>query len=314
MRRHYRLPERFVLFVGTLEPRKNLRRLADAARPRDRPAAAGRGRSGRVGRRPHGTSVGDVRFLGFVPGDDLPALYAAASVFAYPSEREGFGLPVVEAMAQGTPVVTSAGTATEEVAGGAAVLVDPLDVDAIAAGLDTAHDAGRRAGECGTCSRRRADLGGDGRRDDGRLSRGARCRWWMIRTWRRLRRCRPARSSSASTCCGACPATWAGRRSTSSVSSRGLHEAAPDIRAELFVLPGFAAAHRDLAAQHEVVVASLDARRRSRRVLSEATWLPPPPRRCRRRAPRRRHGSAAVAGADRADGPRPAVPQLSRST
>ena len=54
----------------------------------------------------------------------------------------------------------------------------------------------------------------------------------------------------------------------------GLHEAAPEVHAKLFVLPGFAAAHRDLAAQHELVVASLDARRRSRRVLSEATWLP----------------------------------------
>ena len=65
-------------------------------------------------------------------------------MFAYPSESEGFGLPVAEAMAQGTPVVTSAGTSTEEVAGGAAVLVDPFDIDAIAAGID---DAQRRADE-----------------------------------------------------------------------------------------------------------------------------------------------------------------------
>ena len=75
--------------------------------------------------------------------EDLPALYAAATVFAYPSVREGFGLPVAEAMAQGTPVVTSVGTSTEEVAGGAAVLVDPLDVDDIARGHSTAPEPGR---------------------------------------------------------------------------------------------------------------------------------------------------------------------------
>ena len=95
----------------------------------------------------------DVRFLGFVAAADLPALYAAATVFAYPSESEGFGLPVAEAMAQGTPVVTSAGTSTEEVAGGAAVLVDPFDIDAIAAGLDEAQ---RRAGELSVAGRARA--------------------------------------------------------------------------------------------------------------------------------------------------------------
>ena len=96
---------------------------------------------------------GDARFLGFVPREELPALYAAATVFAYPSEVEGFGLPVAEAMAQGTPVVTSAGTATEEVAAGAAVLVDPFDVDSIAGGL---VDAQRRHGELAAAGRRRA--------------------------------------------------------------------------------------------------------------------------------------------------------------
>ena len=92
VRRHYRLPERFVLYVGTLEPRKNLRRLADAARRTADPLPLVV-----VGPDGWGDAVrdvtGDVRFLGFVPADDLAALYAAASVFAYPSEREGFGLP-----------------------------------------------------------------------------------------------------------------------------------------------------------------------------------------------------------------------------
>ena len=126
-----------------------------------------------MGRRAIGLA-GDVRFLGFVPAADLTALYAAATVFAYPSEREGFGLPVAEAMAQGTPVVTSAGTATEEVAGGAAVLVDPLDVDAIAAGLDDADDQAAALAEAGRA--RAADLTWDAsaRRHAGRVPGGAR--------------------------------------------------------------------------------------------------------------------------------------------
>jgi glycosyltransferase involved in cell wall biosynthesis len=68
----------------------------------------------------------------------LSSLYAAASVFAFPSLVEGFGLPVLEALAHGTPVVTSAGTATAEVADGAARLVDPTDPSAIASGIEAA--------------------------------------------------------------------------------------------------------------------------------------------------------------------------------
>jgi glycosyltransferase involved in cell wall biosynthesis len=134
MRRRYGLERRYLLFVGTLEPRKNLTRLVSAVERLETDhvlAVAGLDGWGRAAPPP-----GDrVRLLGFVSDRDRDALYAGADAFVYPSLREGFGLPVAEAMAHGTPVVTSRGTATEEVAGGAAVLVDPTDVDAIADGI-----------------------------------------------------------------------------------------------------------------------------------------------------------------------------------
>lgn len=144
------LPERFVLFVGTVEPRKNLPALADAVGRLDEPlplVVAGAAGWGEV----QIAASADVRFLGFVADADLAALYSAATVFAYPSLHEGFGMPILEAMAHGAPVVTSRGGATEEVAADAAVLVDPADTDSIADGLARAvadrHgliDAGRR--------------------------------------------------------------------------------------------------------------------------------------------------------------------------
>ena len=130
------------MFVGTVEPRKNLRRLAEAVTLLDEPmplvvvGADGWGDAA-------GGIKGDVRFLGFVPTQDLWSLYAGAHVFCYPSMHEGYGLPVLEAMAQGTPVVTSGDTATEEAADGAAVLVDPNDINDIARGI--AEAASRRA-------------------------------------------------------------------------------------------------------------------------------------------------------------------------
>lgn len=134
VRTSYDLPERFVLFVGTLEPRKNLARLMAALESiPDSPPLVIAGMPGWGDHVP--TIYYDVRFLGFVPQHLLPALYEAATVFAFPSVLEGYGLPVIEAMAHGCAVVTSRGTSTEEVAAGAAVLVDPLDVDSIASGL-----------------------------------------------------------------------------------------------------------------------------------------------------------------------------------
>lgn len=140
MRGRYRLDRPFVLFVGTIEPRKNLRRVVEAfARlgrdDLDLVLVGAEGWNEDLG--PLLEAVpGRVRALGFVAPDALAPLYASASVVAYPSLREGFGLPVLEAMAQGAPVVTSRGTATEEVAGDAAVLVEPTSVTSIADGLD----------------------------------------------------------------------------------------------------------------------------------------------------------------------------------
>ena len=124
----------YVLAVGTLEPRKNLSRVAAAA--------ARLGAELRVvGARGWG-GVETPGWVGEVSDEELAALYRGARAFVFPSLYEGFGIPVLEAMASGSPVVTSRGGATEEVAGGAAVLVDPLDEEAIAAGIEEA--SGRR--------------------------------------------------------------------------------------------------------------------------------------------------------------------------
>jgi glycosyltransferase involved in cell wall biosynthesis len=123
----------YVLAVGTIEPRKNLERLAAATRRLGVELRV----AGELGWG-HVELDAAVRRLGRVPDAELARLYRGARCLAYPSLYEGFGIPIVEAMACGTPVVTSRGGATEETAGGAAVLVDPFDPAAIAAGIEEA--------------------------------------------------------------------------------------------------------------------------------------------------------------------------------
>jgi glycosyltransferase involved in cell wall biosynthesis len=157
---NHRLERPYVLFCGTIEPRKNLPRVVEAFRSLDRPdlelvLAGPRGWKQDVGSllEPLG---GRVRPLGFVPKPDLDALYAGAAAVVYPSLQEGFGLPVLEAMARGAPVVTSAGTAMEEVAGDAALLVDPLDVNALAEAMARLLDDRALAASLGRAGAERA--------------------------------------------------------------------------------------------------------------------------------------------------------------
>ncbi|MBI4037010.1 glycosyltransferase family 4 protein [Candidatus Daviesbacteria bacterium] len=168
-------PKNYFLFVGTIQPRKNLARLILAyeqflrrggaeegsrrlARiPSEVEGEDGRRDTGATGPRrdPHLVLVGNkgwsseeiyqlpkklgignqVKFLGFVPDQDLPALYSGAQAFLFPSLYEGFGLPVLEAFACGTPVLTSNTSSLPEVAGKAAILVNPTSVEEISKGI-----------------------------------------------------------------------------------------------------------------------------------------------------------------------------------
>jgi glycosyltransferase involved in cell wall biosynthesis len=142
------IPRPYVLFVGNLEPKKNLPRLIEAFR-----AARSAHRlphklvivGQRLAKGPDGIAgaadlAGDpgLHFTGYVDDADLPALYRGADLAAYPSFYEGFGMPVLEGMAAGAPVLTSNVSSLPEVAGGAAMLVDPYNVDDIARGIHRA--------------------------------------------------------------------------------------------------------------------------------------------------------------------------------
>jgi glycosyltransferase involved in cell wall biosynthesis len=147
--------EPYVLMTGTIEPRKNVPRAVEAfaglpQELRDRFELVIAGPPGWE------TAQIDARLVGLVPDEELPALYAGASVFLYPSLREGFGLPVLEAMAAGTAVVTSNLSSLPEVAGDAAVLVDPYDVASIRAGVEELLTDGARRAALAAAGRERA--------------------------------------------------------------------------------------------------------------------------------------------------------------
>jgi glycosyltransferase involved in cell wall biosynthesis len=163
-RRRHGLERPYVLWAGTREPRKNLPTLL-AAFTRVLQSGAdldlvlvGPDGWGPEQARLSRTEEERVRLLGRVPGADLAAAYAGAAVFCYPSLREGYGMPVTEAMAHGVPVVTSRGTATEEAAGGAALLVDPRDEKEVAEALLAACEPARAAELAAASARRAAGL------------------------------------------------------------------------------------------------------------------------------------------------------------
>ncbi len=139
------LPEKYILSVGTLQPRKNFSRLIEAMAHISDPDIELLivGKKGwlydEILGAPKKFGVENrVRFLDFVPDEALPSLYTHAKCFVLPSLYEGFGLPVLEAMAHGTPVVVSSGSSLPEIAGDAGIYVDPSDVSSIIDGINRA--------------------------------------------------------------------------------------------------------------------------------------------------------------------------------
>lgn len=136
------LPEEFILYLGTLQPRKNLvgllRAYARAGVEAPLVVAGGKGWMYEpVFAEVRALGIeGRVLFAGYADPEDLPLWYSAATAFVFPSFYEGFGLPVLEAMACGAPVITSDSSSLPEVAGDAALLVDPRDVDALAGAIE----------------------------------------------------------------------------------------------------------------------------------------------------------------------------------
>jgi glycosyltransferase involved in cell wall biosynthesis len=160
VRSQHGLERDYVLWTGTVEPRKNLpgllRAWAQLETNADLVLVGPTGWNEDLDKH-IGAARERVKVLGFLPQRDLAPIYAGAAVFCYPSFTEGFGLPVLEAMAQGTPVVTSSGTSTEEIAEGAGLLVDPTDAASIADAVETILNDNELAARLAQKGRERAE-------------------------------------------------------------------------------------------------------------------------------------------------------------
>lgn len=132
IRKKYQLNKDYVLAVGTREPRKNLERTIVASQELKNADLVVAGKFG-WGKDSSKLQVSNLKLLGYVPQEDLPSLYAGAKWFVYPSLYEGFGIPVLEAMACGCPVITSNVGSLPEVGGDAAIYVNPTDTGELAA-------------------------------------------------------------------------------------------------------------------------------------------------------------------------------------
>ena len=155
IRKKYDLPNRFFLYLGTVEPRKNIERLIKAYSklPLELRCemklviAGGKGwKCEQIYALPQKLNVEkDVLFTGYIDEEDKPYIYNLSEIFLFPSLYEGFGIPILEAMASGTPVITSSVSSMPEVSGGAAVLVNPLDVEVLSdAMLELSNDPEKR--------------------------------------------------------------------------------------------------------------------------------------------------------------------------
>lgn len=143
IKKKYNFPESYLLFVGSLEPRKNIALLIDAlqATKTDIPLVLvgwhGWGYKGWLEKIKTTDLKSRIYVTGHVPDDDLKAIYSGAAALVYPSLYEGFGLPILEAMACGCPVICSNTASMPEVAGDAAILIDPGRVVELAAAIET---------------------------------------------------------------------------------------------------------------------------------------------------------------------------------